>query len=164
MIKALNHTGFVVRDRDAAVAFYRDVVGLNLISEYGRRGPGVDQVVGYQGTELRSAVLDLGGGHILELIQYLSPAPAERPSEERERAGSGPPRLRGGGYRGDLPAPAAGRRQGDEPAGRAGAPAASAATCRTRTATGWSCCSWGEGLKSRDRQFRRTVPDQSLLL
>ena len=71
MIKALNHTGFVVRDRDAAVAFYRDAVGLNLISEYGRKGPGVDQVVGYEGTELRSAVLDLGGGHILELIQYL---------------------------------------------------------------------------------------------
>ena len=88
MIKALNHTGFVVRDRDAAVAFYRDVVGLSVISEYGRRGPGVDQVVGYQGTELRSAVLDLGGGHILELIQYISPAPAERPSEERNVLGA----------------------------------------------------------------------------
>ena len=88
MIKALNHTGFVVRDRDAAVAFYRDVVGLRVISEYGRKGPGVDQVVGYEGTELRSAVLDLGGGHILELIQYLSPAPAERPTEERNVLGA----------------------------------------------------------------------------
>ena len=88
MIKALNHTGFVVRDRDAAVAFYRDVVGLSVISEYGRKGPGVDQVVGYEGTELRSAVLDLGGGHILELIQYLNPAPAARPSEERNVLGA----------------------------------------------------------------------------
>ena len=88
MIKALNHTGFVVRDRDAAVAFYRDVVGLNVMAEYGRKGAGVDQVVGYKGTELRSAVLDLGGGHILELIQYVKPAPDERPSAERNVLGA----------------------------------------------------------------------------
>lgn len=88
MIKALNHTGFVVSDRDAAVAFYRDVVGLTVISEYNRKGPGVDQVVGYEGTELRSAVLDMGSGHILELIQYLAPDPQTRPSEERNVLGA----------------------------------------------------------------------------
>ena len=88
MIKALHHTGFVVRDRDEAVAFYRDVVGLRVISEYGRKGAGFDQVVGYEGTELRSAVLDLGDGHILELIQYVNPAPHERPTEERNVLGA----------------------------------------------------------------------------
>ena len=38
MIRRLHHTGFVVRDRARAVAFYRDVVGLKLISEYERIG------------------------------------------------------------------------------------------------------------------------------
>ena len=49
MIRRLHHTGFVVRDRARAVAFYRDVVGLKLISEYERIGPGIDQVIGYEG-------------------------------------------------------------------------------------------------------------------
>ena len=88
MIKSLHHTGFVVRDRDEAVAFYRDVVGLRVISEYERKGAGVDQVVGYEGTELQSAVLDVGGEHILELIQYVNPAPHERPTEERNVLGA----------------------------------------------------------------------------
>ena len=88
MIKALNHTGFVVSDRDAAVAFYRDIVGLRVISEYERQGPGVDQVVGYDGTELKSAVLDIGNGHILELIQYIKPEPHPRPSSERNVMGA----------------------------------------------------------------------------
>lgn len=88
MIQKLHHTGFVVRDRDNAVAFYRDVVGLNVISEYERIGPGIDQVIGYEQAHLRAAILDLGGGHILELIQYLRPPSDERPTEERSTIGA----------------------------------------------------------------------------
>ena len=73
MINRLHHTGFVVSDRDKSVAFYRDVVGLELIAEYERVGPGIDAVIGYEDTHLIIANLDLGGGHILELIQYLNP-------------------------------------------------------------------------------------------
>ena len=75
MIRRLHHTGFVIRDRARAVAFYRDVVGLNLISEYERIGPGIDQVIGYEEAHLQLAILDVGEGHILELIQYLNPPP-----------------------------------------------------------------------------------------
>lgn len=82
------HTGFVVSDRDKAIAFYRDVVGLDVLNEYERQGEGIDQVLGYEGAHLKSALLDMGGGHVLELIQYLSPAPAERPSQERNVVGA----------------------------------------------------------------------------
>lgn len=88
MMKRLHHTGFVVRDRDRATAFYRDVVGLNVIAEYERIGRGIDAVVGYDGAHLAIANLDLGNGHILELIQYLNPPPAERPTEERNIIGA----------------------------------------------------------------------------
>ena len=88
MIKAIHHTGFVVRDRKAAIAFYRDVVGLNLLREYERRGPDIDQVIGYGDAYLRSAMLDLGGGHALELIQYVNPPPEELPTDERNRIGA----------------------------------------------------------------------------
>ena len=83
-----HHTGFVVRDRNASVAFYRDVVGLTLLREIERRGPGIDQVVGYEQAHLRSALLDLGGGHALELIQYVNPPPSERLSAERNVLGA----------------------------------------------------------------------------
>ncbi len=88
MLQKIHHTGFVVRDRDKAVAFYRDIVGLEPISEYERIGPGIDRVVGYQDVHLKCAILDLGGGHILELIQYLHPPPAECPTAERNVVGA----------------------------------------------------------------------------
>ncbi len=88
MVQRLHHTGFVVRDRDKAVAFYRDIVGLNVISEYKRIGPKIDQVVGYEDVHLKLALLDLGGGHILELIQYVNPPPDERPTAERSVLGA----------------------------------------------------------------------------
>ncbi len=88
MVKHLHHTGFVVTDRDKAVEFYRDVVGLELIAEYERIGPGIDAVIGYENTHLVIANLDLGGGHILELIQYLNPPPSERPTTERNIIGA----------------------------------------------------------------------------
>lgn len=85
----LLHTGIVVRDRGTSIAFYRDVVGLTLLRELERRGPDIDQVVGYEQTHLRSALLDLGDGNALELIQYVNPPPSERPTEERNVLGAG---------------------------------------------------------------------------
>ncbi len=88
MIKRLHHTGFVVRDLDEAVSFYRDVVGLEVQRQYERTGPGIDQVIGYEDARLRIALLGAAGGdHILELIQYLNPPPAARGSEERSVLG-----------------------------------------------------------------------------
>tara|TARA_Y100000588_G_C13479766_1_gene596314 strand:- start:251 stop:532 length:282 start_codon:yes stop_codon:yes gene_type:complete len=88
MVLRLHHTGFIVRDRAAAVAFYRDVVGLNLIDEYERIGEGIDQVIGYKDAHLKIAIFDLGGGHILEVLEYVNPSPDERPSEERNVLGA----------------------------------------------------------------------------
>ena len=84
-----HHTGFIVTNREQSIAFYRDAVGLELLTTYERRGPAIDQVVGYPDTHLRSAMLALpGGGHILELIQYAAPAPEARGSEERSQIGA----------------------------------------------------------------------------
>ena len=71
MVQKLHHTGFVVKNVEESTAFYRDVVGLSLIRAYERMGTGIDQVVGYENAHLSAAILDIGGGHILELIQYV---------------------------------------------------------------------------------------------
>ena len=87
MIKGFHHTGFVVADLEAAVAFYRDVVGLEEQGRYERIGEGIQQVVGYDNAHLLIALMGLGGQHNLELIQYLSPSSAQRPTEERSVIG-----------------------------------------------------------------------------
>ena len=87
MIKRMHHTGFVVSDLEKAVDFYRDGAGLEVQSRYERIGAPIEQVVGYKGAHLRIAVLGLGGEHLLELIQYVSPPPAERPTGERSVLG-----------------------------------------------------------------------------
>lgn len=89
MRACLHHTGLVVSDRDRAVAFYRDALGLSVVAEYERRGAAIDAVVGYADTHLRSALLSSGADHLLELIQYVAPAPAERPTTERRVLGAG---------------------------------------------------------------------------
>ena len=87
MVKALHHTGFVVRDLESSIEFYRDVLGLQLVRRLERnRGP-IDQVVGYRDAHLLIALLNAGNGHHLELIQYVNPPPAERPTEERSVLG-----------------------------------------------------------------------------
>ena len=83
MAQQIMHTGFVVENKERAVAFYRDVVGLRVISEYERQGDAIDKVLGYADVHLKSAILDMREGHVLELIQYVNPPPAARPTPER---------------------------------------------------------------------------------
>ena len=85
----MHHTGFVVEDLERAVAFYRDVVGMEVASRYERIGPGIERVIGYEGTHLNIAHMGLAdGGPTLELIQYLNPPPDSRPTEERSVLGA----------------------------------------------------------------------------
>ena len=88
MITKMHHTGFVVRDLDSCVAFYRDVLGLTAADPIIRIGPGISQVVGYDQTELRRVFLAIADGHVLELIQYVHPLGADRPTEERNAIGA----------------------------------------------------------------------------
>ena len=88
MVQKLHHTGFVVKNVEESTAFYRDVVGLSLIRAYERMGTGIYQVVGYENAHLSAAILDIGGGHILELIQYVNPRSEDRPTEERNVLGA----------------------------------------------------------------------------
>ena len=87
MITGMNHTGFVVRDVEKATMFYRDVIGLTVVTTYEREGSPISQVVGYENAHLRVALLSIEEGHILELIQYVHPPGSERATEERSTLG-----------------------------------------------------------------------------
>jgi catechol 2,3-dioxygenase-like lactoylglutathione lyase family enzyme len=83
MITELHHTGFVVRDLEKAIGFYRNVIGLRLIAEMERTGGPISQVVGYENTHLKIGKLAVGDGHFLELIEYVNPTAGARPTDER---------------------------------------------------------------------------------
>ena len=88
MITGMHHTGFVVADLDKSVAFYRDVMGLTVNVTRERKGGPITQVLGYEDTHLKIALLSIGDGHTLELIQYVYPTGAARPTDERNTMGA----------------------------------------------------------------------------
>ena len=89
MIIGMNHAGMVVRDLEKAVEFYRDVMGLRVVSSLERRGDAISQVLGYENTRLKGTHMGIGDAPTIELIQYLNPLPSERPTEERSVLGAG---------------------------------------------------------------------------
>ena len=79
MITRMNHTGFIVADLDKSVEFYLNVMGLKMVREVERNGGPISQVLDYLDTHIKAALLGLEGeeGHILEIIQYISPPSAD---------------------------------------------------------------------------------------
>jgi catechol 2,3-dioxygenase-like lactoylglutathione lyase family enzyme len=76
MIKAFNHGGFVVRDYDRMVAFYRDVIGLELQEEFIGRGENMSQRHGFPDIDMRIAFFAYPGDSFrFELTEYKNPLP-----------------------------------------------------------------------------------------
>ena len=68
-----HHTGITVRDLDASLAFFHDVLGFKLQYRARRTGPYAEGVTGVPEAEMEIAVL-LAPGHHIELLQYLAPS------------------------------------------------------------------------------------------
>jgi len=79
-VKGLHHVGITVKDLDASIRFYHDVLGLEFSNEPSPwfDGPGLGPAVGVPGAALRQVSLLLGET-TLELLEYKSP-----PSETAE--------------------------------------------------------------------------------
>ncbi len=72
-ITATNHTSFTVSDLERSLRFWRDVIGLELISLEPRDPALIEKVVGVEGADIMVAYLG-GHGHTIELIEYHAPA------------------------------------------------------------------------------------------
>ena len=71
MIKAVRHTGVVVRDLEKSTEFYR-VLGFVEDNRAIEEGDFIDTVVGLQNTKLEWVKLKAPDGYLLELLQYYS--------------------------------------------------------------------------------------------
>jgi len=72
-IAGFNHFGVSVTDMDAALAFWRDLLGLELLGRGVVEYEHLDKIVGLGGTRIEWAELALPGGGLVELFRYLSP-------------------------------------------------------------------------------------------
>jgi catechol 2,3-dioxygenase-like lactoylglutathione lyase family enzyme len=75
-----HHVGVTVSDLDRAVAFYRDVLGLDVLSRFSVGGDAFATGVGIDGARADFAHLDAGGVR-LELVAYESSETDDAPSE-----------------------------------------------------------------------------------
>lgn len=88
MITGFNHSGFVVRDMDVMVEFYRDLLGLTVLREIDSVAPAAGDHTGIPGAH--RALIFFGapdGGHQLELVQWLTP-PSPGGHLERNQLGA----------------------------------------------------------------------------
>ena len=74
-LSRVHHTGLTVSDIERSIVFYRDVMGLELVSRQETDGGYDADIVGYPGARTRKAYLRVVGdtAHVIELFQYLDP-------------------------------------------------------------------------------------------
>ena len=72
-VLGIDHAGITVGSVEAALGFYRDLLGLVVTDEGEDSGPELDAITGLTGVHMRYAELDLGGGRLLELIEFAPP-------------------------------------------------------------------------------------------
>lgn len=87
MVKSFFHSGFVVRDLEKSIRFYTEVMGLRVVVNTERTGEYAERLLGFPGAHVKVAILDLGDGHALDLVQYISPSSRE-PHVERNDLGA----------------------------------------------------------------------------
>ncbi len=73
-VTRLHHTGYTVSDLDRSLAFYRDLLGCEVVATQEKRGGYLAEIVGYPNAHVRMAHLRAPDSrHIIELFQYLTP-------------------------------------------------------------------------------------------
>jgi lactoylglutathione lyase len=70
-ITKAHHTGFTVRSIERSLAFYRDLLGFELVFQWNPQAPYIGTLVGYPTVSLHGAILRIPGSEVfLELLEY----------------------------------------------------------------------------------------------
>lgn len=69
-----DHVGLVVGDLERSVGFYRDVIGLALLGSGAESDRRYAEMLGVTRVRFAWAELDLGRGHVLELLRFDEPS------------------------------------------------------------------------------------------
>jgi len=73
-VRNIRHFGIVVRDMERSLAFYRDLLGMEIRNRKEEKGLYLDTLLGVENGEILTAKLSSGAGSsLLELIEFTSP-------------------------------------------------------------------------------------------
>ena len=77
-LTSIVHTGFTVSDISRSIAFYRDVLGMELVRRQEGTAPYLGTITGFPGVRLQMAFLRVSpdAPHVLELLEYVTHAAA----------------------------------------------------------------------------------------
>ncbi len=66
-----HHTGIQVADLERSIAFYRDILGFELVFQWNPQAEYIRTIVGYPDADIHAAVLRMPGGDVfLEILEY----------------------------------------------------------------------------------------------
>jgi catechol 2,3-dioxygenase-like lactoylglutathione lyase family enzyme len=82
-VVGVHHTSRSVADMDRSLAFYRDLLGLEVLLDTEMAGEMLEREVALEGARLRLVELGTGGETMLELLQYHEPQPRQDVDELR---------------------------------------------------------------------------------
>lgn len=74
MIKAINHVGVSVENIERSVSFYRDLLGMEVVTQKDFAGEQYEAILGFKGAKGRLAMLQAGTMRI-ELFEFSHPSP-----------------------------------------------------------------------------------------
>jgi catechol 2,3-dioxygenase-like lactoylglutathione lyase family enzyme len=70
-ITKAHHTGLTVRSLERSIAFYRDLLGFEIVFQWNPRAPYINELLGYANVDLHSAILRIPNSDVfLELLEY----------------------------------------------------------------------------------------------
>ena len=70
-ITKAHHTGFTVASLEKSLAFYRDLLGFEVVFQWNPRAPYIGELLGYPDVDLHAAILRLPNSDVfLELLEY----------------------------------------------------------------------------------------------
>jgi catechol 2,3-dioxygenase-like lactoylglutathione lyase family enzyme len=88
MVTGFNHSGFVVKDLEIMVSFYRESLGLTVVREVESNAPPTGDHTGIPGAQrILVFVGKPEGEHLLELVHFVSP-PSPEGHLERNQLGA----------------------------------------------------------------------------
>jgi catechol 2,3-dioxygenase-like lactoylglutathione lyase family enzyme len=84
-----SHVGITVRDMDRSLGFYRDALGLKIIMDEILSSPGLDTAVEKTDATIRAVVVADEAMNMIELIEWQSHQPKQRPPEHLKYISTG---------------------------------------------------------------------------
>ena len=71
LIKEVRHFGIVVSNLEKSLKFYRDLLGLKILTNMNESGEFIDNILSLNNIQVKTVKMEsMGGGTLIELLEY----------------------------------------------------------------------------------------------